>query len=501
MNRRQFLHQSINMGINTIATLGAASALLGTTNALATQNYNWKLGWASVEQDSFMPLEMHIQGDLPAQLTGSFYRNGPAKHERNTQRYKHWFDGDGMVQKFDFSNGRIVHSGQFVHTPKYKQEEQAQRFLYNGAGTVFANSQPGRNNDSINTANTALQVWDNELLALWEGGSAVSMNLQSLQTNGIKTWHEELANMPFSAHPLIDEKGHMWNFGFAPYAGKTGKIVLYHIAPKTGIKKTHIIDLPFKGYMHDFAQTNQSLIFLVPPFTFTKAGSTTFVDSFQWQPELGSRMLVVNKNDLSKHTWFELPAGFVFHFGHATESNGNLQVNLCWYENGDLMQKGMSELMSSGSQKNTDTALAATIVANLNTGKAKLIKSTTNLEFPGFADEVKHNSTIIGVHRSNKSLGHADTLMAFCPYHGETDYYRYAPGIMVEEPMLVSSKDLRGGKPSHPGYVIQTFLDVGSNPQSGINIFEANNLRAGPIAQATMLRTLPLGFHGTYHAH
>lgn len=231
-----------------------------------------------------------------------------------------------MIQKFEIKNATITHSAQFVQTRKYQQEQQANKFIYNSTGTTIPNGLYGRNNDSINTANTALQEWDGELLALWEGGSAYSLDPNTLATKGIKTWHEDLAHMPFSAHPLIDSLGNMWNCGFAPYAGKTGKIIFYHIAPKTGLKKHYVIDMPFRAYMHDFAQTDKSLIFLLPPYTFSNSAGNNFIDKFRWQPSLGSRLLVVDKDDLSQQKWFELPAGFVFHFGHATEQNGNLQV-------------------------------------------------------------------------------------------------------------------------------------------------------------------------------
>lgn len=497
MDRRDFIKQSLS----SVASVGAVASVVGASNCFAAPSYDWKLGWKSVENDSFAPLNMKVHGNIPNAISGVYFRNGPAKLERDNVHYQHWFDGDGMVQKFAISNGQVNHSGQYVHTHKYKQEEQAQRFLYNGTGTVIEDSLPARNNDSINTANTALQVWDGELLALWEGGSAYCLDPNTLQTSGIKTWHEDLSNMPFSAHPLIDDRGNMWNCGFAPYAGKTGKIVIYHIAPKTGLKKSHIVDLPFRGFMHDFAQTSESLVFVVPPYTFTNAAGRTFVDKFEWQANLGSRLLVVNKSDLSKQQWFELPAGFVFHFGHATEQNGNLQVNMCWYEDAELMGKGMSELMASGTQSQASLAYAATVVANLHTGQAKLVKSLTNLEFPGFKnDSVNQASIIYGVNQSIRAKGHADTLMAWSPYEGEVDTYRYPKGVMIEEPVLVTANELRGLDSNHPGYILQTYLDVGKQKESGLNIFEANNLKAGPIAQASMTRTLPLGFHGTFMA-
>src|SRR5437868_14286272 len=39
-----------------------------------------------------------VEGRWPADLAGTFYRNGPGRFELGGERYRHWFDGDGMVQ-------------------------------------------------------------------------------------------------------------------------------------------------------------------------------------------------------------------------------------------------------------------------------------------------------------------------------------------------------------------------------------------------------------------
>ena len=493
MNRRDFIKKAAS----STAVLAASSSMLGMSSiAQAGNDYDWALGWKSIEQYSISALSMDVQGDLPSTLNGLFMRNGPAKLQRDDQRYTHWFDGDGMIQQFAIEQGNVSHSGRFVQTEKYVEEEAAQRFIYNAAGTTFDDALNGRNNDTANTANTALLHWDDELLALWEGGSAYSLDTHTSQTKGLKTWHNDLKHMPFSAHPLIDQTGDMWNFGFAPYAGKNGKIVVYRISPQKGVQQTQLIDLPFSGYMHDFAQTKKSLVFFVPPYTFTNGNGKSFVTKFEWREQLGGRLLVVDKNDLSQQQWFELPAGFVFHFGHASEQNNMLQVNLCWYKNANLMTKGMVELMQSGVNPHAQYASAATIVADKNTGQAQLVQSDTLMEFPIF-DEAKVNkkSPIFGVGKGSANSPHSDKLINWSAYAGEQDSNQYPQGLLVEEPMLVPKQT--NGNTGKQDLIVQTFLDV-KQKRSGLNVFHADSLKQGPIAQASMNRTIPLGFHGTF---
>ena len=39
-----------------------------------------------------------VEGRLPAALRGRYFRNGPGRMQRDGQRYRHRFDGDGVVQ-------------------------------------------------------------------------------------------------------------------------------------------------------------------------------------------------------------------------------------------------------------------------------------------------------------------------------------------------------------------------------------------------------------------
>ena len=203
MNRRQFLAASLALtaGHWVAATVGQSAA------AFAARD--WTLGWQGTTKDRFAPIPMRIEGAIPDAVHGSLYRNGPARIERAGFRLKHWFDGDGMVQHFRLGPAGASHEARFVQTSKYTQEQAAGRFLHGGAGTVLPGGLPGRNNDTGNVANTALLPWDDELLALWEGGSAYRLDRENLATLGRKDWREDLLHMPFSAHPLVEPDGTM----------------------------------------------------------------------------------------------------------------------------------------------------------------------------------------------------------------------------------------------------------------------------------------------------
>ena len=202
-----------------------------------------------------------VTGRWPAGLRGRFYRNGPALFERAGQRYHHWFDGDGMVQQFTFSERGVSHVGRLVRTPKLAAEHDAGRFLFPTFGTPIASDAPIQGPDSINVANTNAIEHAGRVLALWEGGSAFALDPNDLATQGPVTWKEGFEQVPFSAHPKVDASGHLWNIGsFAD------KLVVWHIDPAGRLVSAQIGASPYpNGMVHDVAITARHIVVPLPP--------------------------------------------------------------------------------------------------------------------------------------------------------------------------------------------------------------------------------------------
>ncbi len=69
-------------------------------------------------------------GKPPPTLNGTLYRNGPGLFDRDGYRKRHLLDGDGMIQAFDFADGRVRNRNRFVRTEKFVEESRAGAFLY-----------------------------------------------------------------------------------------------------------------------------------------------------------------------------------------------------------------------------------------------------------------------------------------------------------------------------------------------------------------------------------
>ena len=87
---------------------------------------------------NYAPLRMEcnindliIEGEVPKELFGSYYRNGPDPQFPPMGGDYHWFAGDGMVHAFHFENGKVSYLNRWAQTSKWKQERKAGRSLIN----------------------------------------------------------------------------------------------------------------------------------------------------------------------------------------------------------------------------------------------------------------------------------------------------------------------------------------------------------------------------------
>ncbi|RKH10390.1 carotenoid oxygenase [Corallococcus sp. CA053C] len=481
MDRRTLLQ-----GMGAALLTGCAS---GPRPAAApTAAPDWSLGWRSVTVDALAPVEARVKGRFPDALHGTLYRNGPARLERAGQRVRHWFDGDGMVQAFRVAPRGVSHHGRFVSTFKFQNEE---RLGHYALGTPEL---PARGNDAHNTSNTSVLMVGGELLALWEAGSAYRLDPATLETRGTKDWTPELTGVPFSAHPLPERDGSYWNFGLAPYAGDQGLMLLYHFSADGRMLQFADLPMPIPGYAHAFAQTERHLIVVLAPLLWDDKRDMTWFDAKSWQPALGTTVLVVEKADLTRVVRRELPAGFVFHFGHAWEDGDRLRAYACWYEDSHFMHQTLEQDIQ-GRGNGFPPARLAQLEIPLGAGEGRILRSPHHAEFPVVDPRVpgrRGSAHFVTLEDGDATLPHGGVIARIDVERGRVQRFDYGPGVIAEEHLFVPTGSREG-----QGWLLGTSLDC-TRGQTRLAAFDAEHLDDGPVALATLPRALPLGFHGTF---
>src|SRR6266702_4611027 len=64
--------------------------------------------------------QLPVQGSVPAWLSGSLIRTGPAKFEVGARRYRHWFDDLAMLHRFGIADGQVSYANRFLETRAFK---------------------------------------------------------------------------------------------------------------------------------------------------------------------------------------------------------------------------------------------------------------------------------------------------------------------------------------------------------------------------------------------
>jgi all-trans-8'-apo-beta-carotenal 15,15'-oxygenase len=474
--------------------------------AAARASTPWAAGYTSMVAD-LPPLAMNQRGKLPAGLTGALWRNGPARHDWGGERYRHWFDGDGAIQRFSIAPSEqkgargalgITHQARFIQTDKFKAEAAAGRMLRQAFATQPVGSSAPRSADEINVANIHVVRHGGKLLALWEGGSATEIDPETLGTRGLHKLSNETAGMPFSAHPRIEPDGTMWNFGVANFQSK---LAVYRLDAAGQLQQTVVLPVPALTMVHDFAVTPKHLVFLLPPLVFSserlRQGSN-FLAAHVWRPELGLRVLLLPKAQLDAPRWFELPAGMVFHIGNACEEGGVIRLDFMRAPSAWQAQAGILDLMCGQYAPQENTQMAQ-MELNLNTGRATQQVLPLIGEFPRVDprfigqpyDQVFALHSAGAAHRPGY-----DAVMRVNLKSGKVDRYVYGDELLVEEHVFVP-RPAAGAPREGAGWLIGTALDF-KRQHTLFSVFDAQNLAAGPVVQAQMARTLPLGLHGSF---
>ena len=92
--------------------------------------------------------ELEVQGEIPATLAGTFYRNGPNPQFAPRDDY-HWFSGDGMIHGFFVEDGKVRYRNRYVRTPKWRTEHEAGRALFGTFGNPMTTDPSVMDKDSL----------------------------------------------------------------------------------------------------------------------------------------------------------------------------------------------------------------------------------------------------------------------------------------------------------------------------------------------------------------
>ena len=436
-----------------------------------------------------------VHGRLPDGLRGTLFRNGPGRFSRQEWRYRHWFDGDGFIQSWNLGENGVSHRGRFVQTDKWQTEQAAGRFLVPALGSIPPNPGGLSGPDDMNVANTSVMMLGDELLALWEGGSAWSLDPDTLSSNGARRWGDGLDGVPFSAHPKREpDSGIVWNFG---QDAIRNRLILWKISPQGELLQAGLVNEIPGGMIHDFVITERSLVFLVGSFRFEEL-RLPFIDSFKFRPDIPMMAVAIDKNDWTQKRVWELGPGFNFHFGGAwEEADGTIRLDAALSQDARFADGGAYAVMRGEALAESDSQSRHTEVTLRNGREAE-----TRLLGSDFVEFPQVDMRFTGRHRTRTwtiawrpdQIRSATRIECRHLETGALDSFDHGPGIFVEEPLFIPAPD---GSNEGEGWILHTALNS-QQRRTELHVFDALHLADGPQASFQLGYSAPFGFHGCW---
>ena len=446
-----------------------------------------------------------VEGEVPQDLRGTFFRNGPGRQRIGEVKYGHWFDGDGMLCAFSFVDGKVHFKNTYVRTPKYVEETEAQKILYRGFGTQI----PGGLRANFlkapaNPANTSVIYHGGKLLALNEGGRPWALDPGTLETIGEYDYDGMLTRSNvFSAHGKIHQRtGDYINFGAGisgfGWRGPQACINVYRIDPQGKTINKGQIPLTTFPFCHDFALTDRYAVFFINSIVFggmvnVILGRNSISDQVSFDAAQPMRIVVVDLDTLETVKTFETDPGAIIHFGNAFEQGDEIIVDGMFADNFEA-NKTLGDIFNPDGRFNGGTYNR--YVLNMATGSMHFTKmSEYESEFPTFNLKVtgqKHETcyTACSIDNGANSFFNAFQKVS---YDGESTLVTLPAGYYGSEPMFAPST---GAEKEDDGYVLEVVYDAFKH-KSELRIFKADDV-SEQVCALHLKHHVPHQFHGYF---
>jgi len=477
-------------------------------------------GWTSQPQE--FDYELEVEGELPAELHGTLFRNGPGLLDVYGTPLVHPIDGDGMVCAIKFAEGKAHFRSKYVKTTGYVMEKKAQKLIFKGMmGTkpsptwgealsewkedVMKSKLPGQR--FKNPANTNVYYWGGKLLATWESGLPYLLDPATLETKGKDTLNGALNDSHcLAAHFRYDAAAdRLVNFSFQLAMSGKCKLFIYEFDKDWKLLSKQIHSFESYYYCHDFLLTENYYIFHQTPFYKLSRTNVAKIISgvyapgqlMRYYPEVPSRMIIIPRDGKSQPRFFETEPCMIYHHCNAWEEGNQVHFSsVCIGEKFNMdFEQGMWLSNASAAP-----GVVHNFTADLTRGTLVRTKADfCSCEFPSVHPE------IAGKRWRYAYLMASDSPQKPIPFQEIVKFDREglrrqvwsarAEFSILGEPVFVP----RPGpdREEDDGWVITQLYDC-KRHETQFVVLDARDLAHGPVARAKLAHHTPYGFHGTF---
>ncbi|MBL8272025.1 carotenoid oxygenase family protein [Steroidobacter sp.] len=442
-----------------------------------------------------------ISGNIPDWLRGEVIRTCPAVFETNGWRAQHWFDGLGMIYAFRIGDSVVDFRSRLL-------DSEVARDAWHGKANLGSFGTPtvrpllqrifepvARISDNTNVN---IVKMGQELVAMTEGDRQNIIDEETLAAVRFVDYEKgALGGTIMSAHPHFDfERGKVMNV--ATGFGVSGVVSIYEHSPAArqrdiiGSWRTKRVP-----YIHTFGVTPKHAILVAHPFAVSPVkmlwSSKGYIDHFDWQPEQGTRLVVIDRSNGQIREHLTDPF-FVFHTVNAFERADATVLDLLAYPNENIMASLRTDRMVAELPDLRPSLIRLVMRPGVERVTVEKL-SDVGFEFPStnykrvngqayrFAYGASDGYQAGGAYDS--AIVKADLETGKSTAFGDGDH-------IFGEPLFVSRP---GGDAEDDGVLLT--VGAAQNAETSIlAVIDAKSMAL--IASAEVQSSIPLGFHGSF---
>jgi carotenoid cleavage dioxygenase len=444
-----------------------------------------------------------IQGSIPQDLCGAYFRNGPNPVFAPKTPY-HWFDGDGMVSGVYFRDGRASFIRKWIQTRALKEEIGRGSVELSGImGPFDFGRLRGRESQAMNpdyckdTANTTLNLHNGKIISLWyNAGRPYRLNPLTLETEGEETWEGAL-NTTMNAHPKVDSRtGELIDYDYGDFQS----YLTYYVVSADGkLKHRTRVDLPGPRLPHDTTITpNYTILHDHPMFHDPVMLRKTGHRFVTFHRELPTRYGVIPRHGTQEQIkWFEFEPGYVLHMVNAWEEGDWIVMDGCFQPDPSIRRDPSEGPLASMLAYLRYKGHLRRWRMNLKTGeKHEQQIDDLNVEFClpdtdlyGVRSRYSYHQLIPTDFQTLRFEG----LVKYDHERGTREVFNYGPGWHGSEAAF--AKSTKGGDEDN-GYVIT--LLTHADYRSEVWVFDAKRITEGPMTRIKIPARVTPGFHAMW---
>jgi carotenoid cleavage dioxygenase len=444
--------------------------------------------------------DLVIEGEIPRDINGTFFRNGPNPQFTPLPDY-HFFGGDGMVHAFHFKEGGVSHRNRWARTPRFRIEERM------GSAQFAALNPMGGNpefldfalSDKGGVANTSVLWHGNRLLLLEEAHLPFEMHPDTLDSLGTWDFYGKLKTT-MTAHPKVDPvSGELVFYSYMTEGPFSDAVELHKVGSDGFMSESHPFNAPYASMLHDFIVTENYIVFPVMPLTTSLERLMEGAPMMAWEPDLGSRVGVMPRGGAPADIqWIDARACYAFHFMNGYDKDGVITFDACLNDHAPLFPT------PDGQSTGITNPRPARWRVDMNADNPNVTidyLSDSFAEFPVIDPrhamrEYRHcwftssDKTVPNTVPDSEWAYNA--VEHFNVETGKKQSFGFSGN--VSEPMFVPrSEDAAEGD----GYVLSVVYVPETNT-SDMCVFDAQYIGDGPIGRAKVTHRVPACFHGTW---